>query len=500
MNGVIEMRKIYRPAIGDIRTVVRTEKINKILSSNARVLTLYGASGNGKSMLKLIKALSRIFKAKRWQQTYILAGKDITTLEKRFIEANTSVLNWFPFAGKWRYSKQGKGGSRIEMMTPTGIKYIYLTPFDKVNAYQRILGMTLNGVIIDEAVEADDFFLQEMLLRVLRTSKMNIDDDSEKNSWLMMSSNGGNPASFFYTGIVDKSHPMLDVPQEELQYFVEESMRIPESEFYHMKLEDNPAYTDEQIKMIYNSFPVGSFQYYSKVLGVRGFTEFNVFSSFANDESYWIRRNELVDDWSVRDIVMSVDSGGHVFSTKYMAESEYVEGDFGTGKGGHTVMVSVGFNRDKSKVVLLDVYFPNHMEQGMNVERINKRVYEKLLLGFPNAIRSYMFSDNADPSMLATLQNRVRNVNTITGSTKRDNAISMTEPVVIELILQWFLERKIKILDTPENRKWLKGALIEAKQDKDGKLVDNMDWHADVMDALKGVFSSMYRLLAIYKY
>ena len=62
------------------------------------------------------------------------------------------------------------------------------------------------------------------------------------------------------------------------------------------------------------------------------------------------------------------------------------------------------------------------------------------------------------------------------------------------------LERKIKILDTPENRKWLKGALIEAKQDKDGKLVDNMDWHADVMDALKGVFSSMYRLLAIYKY
>src|SRR5690554_1836311 len=229
MNGVIGMRKIYRPAIGDIRTVVRTEKINKILSSNARVLTLYGASGNGKSMLKLIKALSRIFNSKRWQQTYILAGKDITTLEKRFIEANTSVLNWFSFAGKWKYSKQGKGGSRIEMMTPTGIKYIYLTPFDKVNAYQRILGMTLNGVIIDEAVEADDFFLQEMLLRVLRTSKMNIDDESEKNSWLMMSSNGGNPASFFYTGIVDKSYPMLDVPQEELQYFVEESMRIPES-------------------------------------------------------------------------------------------------------------------------------------------------------------------------------------------------------------------------------------------------------------------------------
>ena len=178
-------------------------------------------------------------------------------------------------------------------------------------------------------------------------------------------------------------------------------MRIPESEFYHMKLEDNPAYTDEQIKMIYNSFPVGSFQYYSKVLGVRGFTEFNVFSSFANDESYWIRRNELVDDWSVRDIVMSVDSGGHVFSTKYMPESEYVEGDLGRLRVGHTVMVSVGFNRDKSKVVLLDVYFPNHMEQGMNVERINKRVYEKLLLGFPNAIRSICL-DNADPSLLAT--------------------------------------------------------------------------------------------------
>jgi len=80
--------------------------------------------------------LSRIYSAPRDRQIYILAGRDTPALERRFVESNRSVFNWLPFKGKWVYKKQGVGGARITVRTRTGNKYIYLTSFNNVSAYQ----------------------------------------------------------------------------------------------------------------------------------------------------------------------------------------------------------------------------------------------------------------------------------------------------------------------------------------------------------------------------
>ena len=162
--GIMSLGVDYmlKSAVGDIKTIIYNDKTSLIKRDSHKFLVIYGATGNGKSMVSTLKMIKRIFQAKVHEKNFILAGKDITTLEKRFINSDYSVLNWRPFKGKWVYKKQGVGGAKVIFKTKTGDKYLYLTPFNNKDAYSSILGNTLNGVFVDEAVEADDLFLQEI--------------------------------------------------------------------------------------------------------------------------------------------------------------------------------------------------------------------------------------------------------------------------------------------------------------------------------------------------
>lgn len=493
----------YKPAIGSIERVIKTKKINALLSvgiEEHKIVVFHGSTGNGKSMIATMKMLGRMYGAGREKQTFVLAGRDITTLEKRFVESNYSVLNWWPFSGKWSYKKVGVGGSRITLKTKTGDKYIYLTPFNNVSAYSRILGQTIDGFFIDEGQEADELFLQESVARVTRT----------QGSWMLVTANGGDPNHYLYTGIMNRSY-MIDelydveygTPEIELKYLDEERR----SDFLtaYMRLEDNPAYSQEQIQEFYSLYPVGSFMYNSRVLGVRGFSLNSPFVNYMG-ESNFIKMEDLKKNFEYypANIVFSVDSGGHVFSRNVYREfedrfgkwhSEYNDGDYGTGDGGHTVMLSGGFNRDYSKFVLLDVYFPNHMHQNINVDRMYNRVYN-VGKEFPMVRKPYMFCDNADPNMLSLLRDKkTSGVGEVRGAVKRDNSIGLDEVVVVSLIQQYMMKGNFKVLDTPNNRRWFYGSMVQATLESDGKLVDNRNWEADVQDALRYVFGSMYRLL-----
>lgn len=500
------MSKELKPASNSILQIKYTPKTRTILSDKHKILTLYGSTGNGKSMLMMTKGLSRIYKSPREHKTYVLAGRDITTLEKRFVESNHSVLNWYPFAGRWTYRKQNvSGGSQIVLHTETGDKQLFLTPFNNIAAYGRILGSTIDGFLIDEGVESDENFLRECVSRTIR----------QQHTWLIQTSNGGNPSHYFYEGIVDKSMTIDDFEWEEFVTSnqvvlsgnpkglpVEKSVPIEELKwqaddrdnfkmFYHLSLEDNPTYTKEQLEAYYNEYPPGSFMWFSRIMGIRGFTESSPFSAYLG-ESVFVsveKTRDIVDQ-----MVFSVDSGGHVFSNKYMPDSPYRDGDQGTNKGGHTVMVTVGFNRNMDKAVIIDTFFPNRMIQVDSVERITERVY-RLAGTFRNATRPYMFSDPADSTMLATLMGRVKNVSQVRRAVNRDNKIKLDEPTTISLIQQYFATGDLKIMDSEENRKWLIPALISQQQDTNGYLIDNESWESDVADALKMAFSSLYRLL-----
>lgn len=113
-------------ANGDIKEIVYTPMTKMIVNDEHKILTIYGATGNGKSMYSTLKFLTRIIRSRPTHNTYILAGRDIQTLEKRFIESNHSVFNWKPFKDKWTYYKQNKsGGSQIIVKGKYGDKQIF---------------------------------------------------------------------------------------------------------------------------------------------------------------------------------------------------------------------------------------------------------------------------------------------------------------------------------------------------------------------------------------
>lgn len=472
------MQVEYKPAIGSVRNIIWNEKTREVMGCEGKVVTFYGATGNGKSMLGMYKFLSRVYKSGRYSKNFYLVGKDIKTLERRFVASPNSVLNWVPFLGKWEYKERGEGGSRIEVKTQVGMKYIYLTPFGNIRAASRMLGDTIHGALVDEAVDSDELLLQELHMRVHRTV----------DSFMILTSNGGDKEHYFYTGIVNKSNWIGEVPYEEREYFYEE--REKDYWFVHMMLEDNLSYTDEQLRVLYGMFPVGSYMYNSRILGIRGYGDNSPFLPYMKD--YWVGMESAVS--GVHKIAFSVDVGGHVFSKKEMEGSAWEEGAFGTGKGGHTVMVVGGFDRRYSNFYLLDTYFPNYMEESDNIERINHKVLD-VRLKYPYARLEYMFCDNASPSMLSGLMNKVKNVGQVMGAVKRDSSIDMDEKVVVTLIQQYMMMGKFFVVDNENNRKWFIPAIRAARQEGNGKLLDNLSWESDVMDALKYIFSTMYRFL-----
>lgn len=480
---------IYQPATGNIDKIIYNKKTEFVKANDSKILVLYGATGNGKSMHGLNKLLSRIFRAKRHERTFILAGKDIKTLEKRFINSASSVLNWKPYRGKWVYKMMGVGGSKVEFKTRTGLKYLYLTPFSSVSDYSRLLGDTINGAMVDEAVESDENFIREMVSRINRTV----------GSFGIFTSNGGDVEHYFHTGVVNKCRRIdeyvlegiIPTPEIELKYFDEEMEKNDKWMYVHMSLEDNPTYTEEQLAEFYKMFPMGSFMHFSRILGVRGFDMNSPFSPFLSN--IWLRREEL-GEFYPRRIVFSVDSGGHVFSKKEVPESEYVEGAYGTGDGGHTIMMVGGFDSSYRKFLLIDVFFPNHMHSNINVERIQDKVYN-INEEFPRARKQQMFVDPADPSMLSMLRDRISGIEGVSPAVKRDNSINLDETVIVSMIQQWMMNGMFKMLDTANNRKWTYPALLNATLESNGKMRDNGRWDSDVRDSMKYIFSSMYMFL-----
>ena len=491
-----------QPALNNINTIQYTDKSRYVMSLSSEeypILIFHGATGNGKSMLSTLKFITRVFNSPKDKQTYILAGKDIIALEKRFIEDNRSVLNWYPFRGTWSYKKQGIGGATIRLKTRTGEKRIYLTPFNNSASYSRILGQTIDGVFVDEAVESDDMFLQEIVARINRT----------KGSWGIFTSNGGDPQHYFYTGMINKSmrieelmDGVIETPEEEIRYY-DDKDRYENFLTVHMALEDNPVYDKEQLAMFYRMYPVGSFMYNSRIMGVRGFTQNQPFSPFMTRDRF-IKIDELRDKGFYPDnITFVVDVGGHVFDKDSIRvtnsifggmSSEYNKDDFGTGRGGHTVMLAIGWSHNYSKGVVLDTFFPNYMEEQRNVEKIWERVYN-ISIRFPRVRKPYMFVDNASPSMLSALMRSRTGVQRVTGAIKRDSSIGLDEKAAIAMVQQYMMNYDIMYLDTPENNLYFWDSMVQANLESDGRLVDNKSWEADIQDSLLYSFTSVYRLL-----
>ena len=274
--------------------IIFTPKLKHFLKDDTRFMLLGGPTGTGKTFSAGIKTFFRIMTSGKGRDTYALVAESISTAEKMFVDDAASFVNIFP---NCRYVGGSKPHIRVE--TVTGPKLIYLGGFGNKGSWRKILGLNLHGIHIEEGTIAHDDFLREAFVRANRLVT---------NPWLLATTNGGVPEQVLYTEFFDKGY-----------YDKEVNTNIPEVErialkeidknfkYYYWGFEDSATLEQEQIDNLYNLFPVGSFFYNSKILGVRGYSTGMLYASLITTDHMVAFHN--LDLSRIVEVVIGCDIG-----------------------------------------------------------------------------------------------------------------------------------------------------------------------------------------------
>jgi hypothetical protein len=297
--------------------VILLEKHKDILNDNAQVIFAEGVTNSSKSFILGIKFIMKIISTPENQKQFVLAGKSLPVLEKMFIQNESSFYNIFkPIC---HYNKAGEGGAKISVTTPTGTKVIYLAGYDNKKRWSDILGLTINGFNVEEINIADDDFISELFIRVFRNS-----------GFLLASCNGGDPDTPVYIDYLNKGRPLekwsSQVPKETWEE-LNKSEPSAKFRYYFFTFEDNPTMTQEQKQDLYESTPKGSYQWLTKIIGIRGIREGVIYADYMSPEK------NIIPDWldfvnkhgGIEIITIGQDVGGtdnnvftlNVFTARY---------------------------------------------------------------------------------------------------------------------------------------------------------------------------------------
>lgn len=260
-----------------------TPKLKDILKDDSQVIFAEGVTNAGKSFIFGIAFFRRIFNSPSNHTQFVLAGKSLPVLEKMYIHNMSSFYNlYYPLC---EYTAKGQGGAKILIKTPTGTKIVYLAGYNDKSRWSDILGLTIYGFDVEEINIADDEFINEVMIRVFRNS-----------GFLLCTCNGGDPDTPVYTEHLNKCRPSKkwehEVPEETMQ---ELSKSEPNDRFryYFFTFDDNPTMTESEREGLLESIPKGSYQWLTKILGLRGIREGVIYADYMTREKNIINLDML---------------------------------------------------------------------------------------------------------------------------------------------------------------------------------------------------------------
>lgn len=265
-----------------LNDVILLEKHKDIIKDRSQVIFGEGVTNASKSFIFGIAFILRILTTDDTQRQFVLAGKSLPVLEKMYIQNDSSFYNIFkPIC---TYNKGGEGGAKITIdMGDRPNKIIYMAGYDNKQRWSDILGLTINGFNVEEINIADDDFISELFIRVFRNS-----------GFLYATSNGGDPDTAVYTDYLNKGRPtdkwVSQVPKETMKE-LERSEYNENFAYYFFTFEDNPTMTQREKQMLYDTTPKGSYQWQTKILGIRGIREGVIYAE------YMTREKNIIGDW-----------------------------------------------------------------------------------------------------------------------------------------------------------------------------------------------------------
>src|SRR6056297_367622 len=267
--------------------VILLEKHRDLIKDRSQVIFAEGVTNASKSFIIGIAFIMRILTEPDSKTQFVLAGESVPVLERMFIQNEASFYNIFkPIC---EYTSAGRGGARIMVsMHNQPDKVIYLAGYDNKKRWQSILGLTIHGFNIEEVNIADDEFISEAFIRTFRNG-----------GWMYASSNGGDPDTLVYKSYMNKARPLPkwadQVPKETWE---ELNQMTPDSSFryYFFTFDDNPTMTQEEKLSLVSNTPKDSYQWKTKILGIRGIREGAIYVDYMTRSKNIIHLDLLSED------------------------------------------------------------------------------------------------------------------------------------------------------------------------------------------------------------
>lgn len=439
------------------------DKHKHVLKSRQRLIFLEGVTGSSKSFIAGLAFYLRTFETIASKSQFVIAASSTTVAEKMFIDNPASFVNIFPQV--CRYKKQGTGGSRIEIQTPTGVKIIYLVGYDNKSRYKQILGLGVHGFFIEEVHIAGDEFIQESMTRLYR-------DDG----YMYLTGNAGLPDQLVYTNYLNKARPPKEYEHElPPETWHELNTVAPDETFtyYFFRFDDNPMMTEAQIRAMYEIHPVGSFEYNSKIIAIRGYTEGLLYA-------------QLIDSvWTTKE-----NPGNRVKFAKvnpFNFEKMYIGIDIGS--TAKTIFTITGITRNYQRAVVIDY---KKLEGDFDYNDIVNEL-NTWMLPYYSLYRKIdgIYPDSADPLFIKTLRNNIliKHIS-ILGSIKK----TINERVTLK---QQLLYQK-RLLFT-EKAEAVKQAISKIRADGKGGHIDDGSEVIDFNDSLDYTLTPVMNRLMSYK-
>lgn len=441
--------------------VIWTDKMRAIFSDDAPVIHLCGAMGTSKTLVAGLLFFDRIYNAPPNVNQFAIIGVSSVLAKRNFIDKADSLYNIHRgLCTEYSDGSKAAAGSHFCIRGKHGKKIVYIAGADNKTSYTNILSLDLGGILLDELSVLHPDVWREAYGRVQRLAYP---------GWLITTTNGGNPTQEFYPELVNRATVMFrdTVPKIELDEMVEDRS---DEHYYHFNLQDDcPHKTAEQTERLVNSYPVGSFYYYSKILGCRGFSEGALYAPLLGDVQP-VSFDDLNID-AFEEIVAAVDVGASV------------NGD-DTSKS-HTIVAIGGYTRQYHRVVAIASKKIASIEHRDIIDEAETWLYS-YWLKFYGKFKAIII-DKADYKLVSTWQNhsRWRGKVSVVGCVKTDKYLCPDLPARAAVKCQLMMTSK----QYPTSRiVWCDEQMLKAHrqilQDKDGSELDQADVWQDYADCL----------------
>lgn len=439
--------------------VIWTPKMRAIFSDTAPVIHLCGSMGTSKTLVAGLLFFDRIMNAPANVNQFAIIGVSSVLVKRNFVDKADSLYNIHRgLCSEYSDGNKDAAGSHFCINGRTGKKIVYIAGADNKSSYTNILSLDLGGILLDELSVLHPDVWREAYGRVQRLAYP---------GWLITTTNGGNPTQQFYTELVNHATVQFreTVPKIELDEMKEDR---PDEHYYHFNLRDDcPHKTREQTEKLMNSYPAGSFYYFSKILGCRGYSEGAMYAPLLSD----VRLANFADLNlnAFEEVVATVDVGASV------------NGD-DTSKS-HSIVSLGGYTRGYHRLVAIASKKIASIEHRDIIEEAEDWLFP-FWLKFYGKFKAILI-DNADYKLVSTWQNhsRWRGKVSVLGCVKTHKTLCPDLKTRAAVKCQLMMKSK----QYPTSRiVWCDGDMLKAHrqilQDKDGSELDQADIWQDYAD------------------